>query len=206
MNISKKITVFATGVMMAAVMTACAFGNSSRNTDKSALSAGASSIEILNDGRIKASISESFTESYYDVNELLAMVNQELADYNAIHGADSITLGENSLENGVMHMSFIFSSAEDYNNYMPDELYLGTVQGAYDKGYDFNRSLYKASASENSIGKKDLLERGSDRIAVLTGTSSIKLPDKIDYYSQGMTMDDKYTVTPDANGIYFVLY
>ena len=54
--------------------------------------------------------------------------------------------------------------------------------------------------------KKDLLERGSDRIAVLTGTSSIKLPDKIDYYSQGMTMDDKYTVTPDANGIYFVLY
>ena len=190
MNISKKITVFATGVMMAAVMTACAFGNSSQNTDKSALSAGASSIEILNDGRIKASISESFTESYYDVNELLTMVNQELADYNAIHGADSITLGENSLENGVMHMSFIFSSAEDYNNYMPDELYLGTVQGAY----------------ENSIGKKDLLERGSDRIAVLTGTSSIKLPDKIDYYSQGMTMDDKYTVTPDANGIYFVLY
>ena len=144
--------------------------------------------------------------TFWDDAEAAQNINQELADYNAIHGADSITLGENSLENGVMHMSFIFSSAEDYNNYMPDDLYLGTVQGAYDKGYDFNRSLYKASASENSIGKKDLLERGSDRIAVLTGTSSIKLPDKIDYYSQGMTMDDKYTVTPDANGIYFVLY
>ncbi|MCR5210458.1 MAG: hypothetical protein K6C99_09640 [Lachnospiraceae bacterium] len=206
MNIKRSLNTFFAAVVMAVVFTACSFGNKPAGSEKTGLKATASSIEILGDGRIKAGINETFTESYYDVNELLAMVNGELADYNAAHGAESITLGDYSLENGVMYMSFVFKSADDYNNYMPDELYLGTVQGAYDKGYDFNRSLYKASASENSIGKKDLLERGSDRIAVLTGTSSIKLPDKIDYYSQGMTMTDKYTVTPDANGIYFVLY
>ena len=206
MNIRKSISTVLAAVVLAVMLIACSFGNNPSGSDKTALTGTTSSIEVLSDGKVKACIRETFTESYYDVNELLAMVNQELSDYNTAHGANSITLGDYSLENGIMSMNFIFASAEHYNNYMPDELYLGTVQGAYDKGYDFNRSLYKASASENSIGKKDLLERGSDRIAVLTGTSSIKLPDKIDYYSQGMTMSDKYTVIPDANGIYFVLY
>ena len=83
---------------------------------------------------------------------------------------------------------------------------MGTVAEAQTAGYDFNRSLYKASSSENSIGKKDLLEMGSEKLIVLDGSSAVTVPGKIKYYSQGMTAESGDTVRPENDGLYFIIY
>ena len=165
-----------------------------------------SSITLKSDGSVSAVLMESFDKDYYSEQELVNMVNAEIADYNSTHGDGSIALGKHELKAGIMTLELQFKTCADYSEYMPGELFMGTVAEAQAAGYDFNRSLYKASSSENSIGKKDLLEMGSEKLIVLDGSSAVTVPGKIKYYSQGMTAESGDTVRPENDGLYFIIY
>ena len=163
-------------------------------------------IAVEKDGTVKAKLVESFAESYYSQEELIQMVNDELADYNSKHGEGSIVLDSYELAGGLMHIDFTFATVSAYNDYMDDDIFVGTVSEAYSAGYDFNRMLSKASASENTIGKNDLMGMGDKKIVVLDGDAIVKTPSKIKYYSQGMLKGDAKTVSAVGDGIYFVVY
>lgn len=163
-------------------------------------------VTIEKDGSVKAKLVESFAESYYSQEELIQMVNDELADYNSKHGEGSIIMDGYELADGLMHIDFSFADVTAYNDYMDDDIFVGTVSEAYSAGYDFNRMLSKASASENTIGKNDLMGMGDKKIVVLEGDAIIKTPSKIKYYSQGMLKGNATTVSAVGDGIYFVVY
>ena len=163
-------------------------------------------ITVEKDGSVKAKLVESFAESYYSQDELIQMVNDELADYNSKNGEGSIVMDSYELTNGLMHIDFTFATVSAYNDYMDDDIFVGTVSEAYSAGFDFNRMLSKASASENTIGKNDLMGMGDKKIVVLDGDAIVKTPSKIKYYSQGMLKGDAKTVSAVGDGIYFVVY
>lgn len=163
-------------------------------------------ITVEKDGSVKTKLVESFAESYYSQDELIQMVNDELADYNSKHGEGSIVMESYELSDGLMHIDFSFATVSAYNDYMDDDIFVGTVSEAYSAGFDFNRLLSKASASENTIGKNDLMGMGDKKIVVLDGDAIVKTPTKIKYYSQGMLKGDAKTVSAVGDGIYFVVY
>lgn len=165
-----------------------------------------SSVEVAADGSSHVYLSESFDKDYYSETELLDMVSTEISVYNSSNGEGSIKLGDHKLSDGIMKLEFDFADTDAFNYYMPDELYVGSVGGAYEAGYDFNRSLYNASSSENSIGKKDLLKMENEKMIVLSGSSAVKAPGKIKFYSQGMEMLGTDTVRPLKDGLYFIIY
>lgn len=163
-------------------------------------------VELSEDGTVTSTMVESFSESYYDENGLMQMVNDEVSSFNTNHGSEAITVEGHSLSDGVMTLTLNFAGIDYYNEYMPDSIYVGTVEGAYNQGFDFNRSLYIVGKNEATIGKKDLLEMGDYKVMVVDGEYMVRCPGRILYYSQFMELKDDYTAVSEKDGIYFVIF
>lgn len=161
---------------------------------------------LLNDNSIDAVIVEDFSAEYYQLEDLMQFVNEDVAEYNATLGTTAVTVGEYSLENGVVRLNLSFQDVDAYNGYMPDKIFVGNLQGAYDSGYSFDRVLNVAGKDGSTIAKEDLLNMGNAKVIVLVGDLSVRCPSKILYYSAGMTLLDDNTVSADAEGDYFIIY
>ena len=164
------------------------------------------SIVVHADQSIDATMLRTFDQSYYSEDELVSMVNEELKNYNSEYGADAITVNSHSLSGQQVSLTLHFHSWEDYNRYMLDRIYVGTVQGAYDERYDFNQALSYADDKEHTIGKNDLMNMADQKIIVFAGDHSVETPDKIRFYTQGMKLTGAKNVESGVDGLYFIIY
>ena len=178
------------------------FGCSNSNADISQKS----NVELYDDMHLEATIVEDFAESYYDENELMDMVNEEVSTYNVSKGGTPISVLSHSLETGVMSLRLSFTDVSHYNKYMPEEIFIGTVNEAYQQGYDFNRSLVVVNKPNITIGKNDLMNMATYKLLIVQGDVIIKCPSKILFYSQGMELLDDNTVSCNGNNTYFIIY
>ncbi len=167
---------------------------------------GLGSVDISKDGRVDAVLLDDFSKDEYVESELKAYIDTELSSYNSIHGAGSITFNGSELNDGIMKVKLSFASLEDYDAFMPDSLFTGTVQEAYDKGYDMDQALAVADTPEHIIGKNDLMNMADQRIMVFSGKKSIKVPGRIKYYTQSMKQTGEDTVEASEDGTYIIIY
>ena len=165
-----------------------------------------STLTLAEDGSVELDLKRSFTEDYYSEAELLEYTNGQISAYNGTKGGDRVALRACAVKDGVAELTMFFSSWEDYAAFMPMGLYVGTVQGAYDAGFDFDQSLSKASNPQRVIGKNDLMGMAKERIAVVEGDMRITVPDDIENYTFGMKAIDKQTVESSGDGVNFILY
>lgn len=165
-----------------------------------------SGIEVLEDETISAFIVENFTADYYQMEELTQFVAEDVANYNAEMGNTVVTVGESSMDNGVIRLNLTFQTFDAYNGYMPEEVFIGNLQGAYDRGYNFERTLNSAEKNGQTIAREDLMNMGNSNVIVVTGDLCVRCPSKILYYSTGMTLLDSKTVSADTAGNYFIIY
>lgn len=181
------------------MLSLCSCGTKGVDYDKSA-------VEISKDNSVVAILIEDFSAEYYQYDELMQFVQQDVQEYNSERGGTVVSVGEATLDNGVVRMELQFDSVDSYNGYMPEELFVGTLQGAYDLGYNFNRTLYVAGNDNATIGIEELLNMGNAKVVVVTGDICVRCPSKIAYYSTGMTMLDDNTVRADGEDNYFIIY
>lgn len=198
-QMKKKQLIFIILLVMTIVMTAGCSGQSAELADKS-------SIRVFSDGHIEARIVESFEQDYYNESELMEMVTEEITTYNIKRGGEPIKVLSEELVNQQMILELSFEDSESFNDYMPDTIFFGTVNDAYQEGYDFNRSLSVVGKDGATIGKKDLLNMAKHKLIIYTGETPLLAPNKITYYSQGMNLLDTKTVEPQAEGSYFIIY
>lgn len=165
-----------------------------------------SGIEVSEDNTINAVIIENFTADYYQMEELKQFVAEDVANYNTELGSTAVTVGESSMENGTIRLNLSFQSFDAYNGYMPEEVFIGDLQGAYDRGYNFDRTLNTAGKDGQTIARADLMNMGNSKVIVVTGDLCVRCPSKILYYSTGMTLLDSQTVSADTAGNYFIIY
>ncbi len=163
-------------------------------------------IVIHPDQSIDATMQKAFDQSYYSEDELVNMVNDELTTYNSEHGAEAIALKAHSMSGQEVSLTLHFQSWEDYNCYMLDRIYVGTIQGAYDERYDFNQALSYVSDKEHTIGKNDLMNMADQKILIVNGEHSVETPDKIRYYTQGMRLTGAKTAESTGEGLFFIIY
>ena len=164
------------------------------------------SVTLNDDGSVNALMVESFDQPYYSEDELMGMVNDEVAEFNVKYGKDKIKVVEHKLKDGKMILEMKFADVTAYNNYMPDNIYVGTISGAAGSGYDLNRSLNVAGKDGATIGKSELLEMGDKKVCIVNKATNIRVPDKIKYYSQGMELKDKTTAAAEVANCYFIIY
>ena len=168
--------------------------------------AGLGSLSILKDGSVDAVLIDDFSKDDYNESELAEFINKELLNYNASHGVESIVMKSHARRDENMVVELHFTTVKDYDEYMPYKLFTGTVQEAYDKGYDFDCALSFAEQPEHVIGKNDLMNMADKRILIFTGHGRISLPSKIKYYTQSMKQTSDRSVEASEDGTYIIIY
>ncbi len=187
-----------------AVMLVCMMGLAGCESEQAEFTK--SGIEVSEDNTISAFIIENFTADYYQMEELKQFVAEDVANYNTELGSAAVTVGEASMENGTIRLNLAFQNFDAYNGYMPEEVFIGDLQGAYDRGYNFERTLNTAGKDGQTIARAELMNMGNSKVVVVTGDLCVRCPSKILYYSTGMTLLDSRTVSADTAGNYFIIY
>lgn len=154
---------------------------------------------ITKDGTITSTLVEPFDNEYYDLLELLDMIQLEIGQYNQDAGTEGIVL--NSLEmvgeNCVAVMTF--QSPEDYALYNEIPFFAGTVQEAVAAGVDMDVVLTEAGKNE-TIGQEEIEQLEAYQLVVWYGDMPVEVPGKIRYHSEGLQiLGSKRVVAEDSN-------
>jgi len=158
-------------------------------------------LTVYSDGHVDAHVSGDFSKDYYKEDELVQMVNDEIAAYDG-----RITLTGHQSGGGKVTLDLSFADCDAYEDYMTLKLFSGTVQGAYDKSYDFNRVLKRAGNPEDIISKEQINNMAGAKIIIFEGAQTCVCPGNIDYYSQELKLIDQKTVQSVTDGIYYIIY
>lgn len=128
------------------------------------------SLSILEDGSIKSIIIEDFSENYYNVDDLTKMILDTISVYQKEDPDSSIVLETCEMVEQQVKVVMKYNSAEAYNGYNNEDLFVGTVQEAYGEGYDLNMTLTGTDKEASKIGRQELLGMGENHIMILENT------------------------------------
>ena len=178
-------------------------------------------ISLHKDGSVKHTIIEDFdTTSEDGVEDLKQMVLKEIASYNtgASDGKISITKVEAADDNKVLvEMSYPDMTAfHDFNNADADQdavAFFGTVQEAYDAGYDLSGvTVYENGDQSSALTGDDILAMGDQHIFIYDNALNSGEPvvfqsyEKINYCSKNATIDNKKaTIDSEAGNMVYLI-
>lgn len=162
-------------------------------------SSGDEELVIAKDGTITSTIVEPFEQEYYDLLELLDMIQLEIAQHNQDAGTEGIVL--NSLEmveeNCVANMTY--QTAQDYALFNEVPFFAGTLEEAAAEGVDLDVALTEAG-KDAVTDLKELEEPEEYQLVVWYGDMPVEVPGKIRYYSEGLqVLGSKKIVADDSN-------
>lgn len=127
------------------------------------------SISVNKDGSIESKIVEAFGESYYDVSDLRAMIEEAVSDYSKQAPTSEISLKGCDVSDSVVTVEMKFNDYNAYAGFNNENFFAGTIQAAYEAGYDLNMTLNAVSSKEGSatVSKQELLSMGDNHIVIL---------------------------------------
>jgi hypothetical protein len=166
-------------------------------------------VSVSGDGKITASIVESFDKAYYNQDELQNMILEEAASYNRSSGESLISVDKVSVENGVAKVRMTYADADAYAGFNNGVFFMGTVSEAQMAGYDTNKVLTSVNDSLTTVGQSDMLAMTGVKILITDMKEPVLLPGKAVYISQNAAVDKKLkTVTFDeeSEGLAYILY
>ncbi len=154
------------------------------------------SLSVFEDGSIESVIIEDFSESYYNVGDLTKMIQDTISTYQKEDPNSTIVLETCELLENQVKVVMRFNSAEAYSGYNSEDLFLGTIQEAYDEGYDLNMTLTGTDKEASKIGRQELLGLGESHIVILEntieeGTLRVNCYDTILYTGDGVSRVEK---------------
>ncbi|MBD5466055.1 MAG: hypothetical protein HDR22_09635 [Lachnospiraceae bacterium] len=192
----KRILLFSM-VFAAMLLSGCSnTGNIEQNT-----------IVIKKDGAVLGAIIEDFGDSKYVSEELKAMLEEEIAAYNAQAGEDKVVLETYEItEDKKVKIYLEYASVADYAGFNEQTLFAGTVSEAYEAGYEFV-DMENVTGEGASMGKSDVLEKGAMKMVIFQEPVHVRVNGKISYVSSGVTVEGKKeAATNDEEDIIDLFY
>lgn len=144
-------------------------------------------LTLQEDGSIAHTIVESFDLSYYDADELSAMANQKIGDYEGSVVCESVETKDDKV---IVKMTY--GTGEDYTGFNNREFFGGTVEEANAKGYRFENMVDKDGVSLSGDIQSAYLQNHA--LAVQTGAGeelSVSVFGNILCVSSNVTISDK---------------
>lgn len=164
-----------------------------------------STIQVNKDQSITGTLVEPFGESYYKLDELESMVNEEVGKYNKSAGDGAVTLGSvEMMDEQTAKVVMTYKAASDYENFNQKTLFVGTVSDAKAKGYAFVEMM--AVNGEGTISEAQILEKGDSKLVITEEIGNVKVPGKITYLSGNADPVDKKTAAVKAEEVTYILY
>ncbi|MCD7750564.1 MAG: hypothetical protein LUI10_02290 [Lachnospiraceae bacterium] len=158
-------------------------------------------IELAKDQSLTYTIVTDFEESYYDVDELTQMADEE-ADQTGL----GIRVQSAEVTAGVIRFTYEMDSASDYETFMDTSCYLGTISSAFDDNYRLKVTVNSVK-DDSQIILSDVSRTDYD-IFIWNEVIAVCCPGKIMYFSTNLELTDDYSVAPlsESTGPYYVVY
>ena len=172
-------------------------------------------LQIDDAGVVTHTMIEDFDTSVYDVSELQAMIQEEIAGYDKEFRAGEVSLVSAAMsetESNKVIVTMQFADAFAYSDFNAINMFYGTVAEAGEKGYALEDLVFTdASDAAKTVGFAELETSG--HILIVEENIPVELPYKVLYTSGNVELLDKYTVsgtgqpegTGEANGFYYVI-
>ena len=156
------------GVLMSLAVIATACGNKTQTEDGGQIT----SISIEKNGSIENTIVEDFSQSYYELDSLSAMIEQDIEAYQNQNLDSKISLSKCELtdDNSTVRVVMKYGDSQTYTGFNGETLFYGTVQDAYSAGYNLDMTLDEVKKGEktgNSISRDDILGMGESHILII---------------------------------------
>lgn len=187
----KIVSSILTLVLLSLLLTGCG------SSDGGSSTAG---LTFKKNGEIVHTIVEEFAESYYSLDELTASVEEQISSFNSTNGADSIRLDSAEVQDGIITMVMTFSKSSSYSGFYRKALFCGTVQEAFNAGYDLNITLSSVDDSSVKIGRTDILEMSDRHIIIAREAISIRPYAEILYTSGDVSVSENKKEATPGNG------
>ena len=114
-----------------------------------------STISIDKKGRVLSYSVEEFDEGEYSQEGFNEFVEEEISEFAAENPESKIKLNTLDVEDGIAKLSISFEDCEDYSDFSGEVLYNDSVVNAKAEGFDFDKTFYSVSASEDTSVSND---------------------------------------------------
>lgn len=156
------------GALMSFAVIATACGSKAQTEDAGQIT----SISIEENGSIENTIIEDFSQSYYELDSLSAMIEQDIEAYHNQNPDSKISLSKCELTNDDSAVKVVmkYGDSQTYTGFNGETLFFGTVQDAYGAGYNFDITLNEVNKGEmtgNSISRDEILGMGTSHILIV---------------------------------------
>ena len=146
-------------------------------------------MEFFKNGSIIETVTEDFDGELYSREDLKAMADSELAEYNKEAGEDKLELEEIKFKDGKALLSVKYASAEDYTTFNGEEI-------VFKKIAEVSSSRFTESVT--GVKNNDTLAAGEigslkGTVIIMNADAEIETPKKIRYASSGVTVTGKKT-------------
>ena len=187
-------------ILIAALIPAlagCAQGE--ENYDETTLS-------VSKNGRVDQHIIESFDRDYYNIDELKDEYEKAVTAYNESIGSDEIKLKKIELKDSKVYVDIAFTGPSDYESFVGENLFVGTVNDAYDNGYTMDVTL-KGVKEGDKIGKVRIMGMSDKDIIILSEHVRIRTFKDIAYVSANVDVlsDNEARVLSESDGLAYLI-
>ncbi len=163
-------------------------------------------IRVARKGKVTENIVEPFDKDYYDINELSVEFNDSVSKYNESIGSDEIRLKKIELSDSKVYVDLDFNGPSDYERFIGEKLFVGTISDAYDNGYTMDVVL-KGIKSGDKIGKVQIMGMKDKDIIILSEHVRIKTFRDIAYVSANVDVLDsrEARVLSESDGLAYLI-
>lgn len=152
----------------------------------------ASAIEFRRNGTIVVTSVEALDQDYYDASELKKTIRDAVSAYNDANGG-GVKQTSFSVTENTAHLVMTYDSAEDYEGFNDTTLYVGTVQGARDEGFDFASIMSSVSNADSSkiLNEATLEQLLTNDVIILTEQANVVTAKGILYATPNLGVTDQ---------------
>ena len=156
-----------------------------------------SAVYVKGNGTVLEASIESFSEDYYNKEDLESFIDESISDYEAEHEKGSVKKVKLEVENETATLFLKYKSGEDFAAFHGEEFFCGTMAEALAAGYTLNETYYKVNndtATGNAVASSDM--EGDLKVVIMKERMGVKVKGTICYVSDNVEVVDKNTVTP----------
>lgn len=206
----RKWAVIGTLAILACSMSACG-GTEGSSKEKEQVT----SVSIEKDGTIDSVIIEEFQQPYYTLESLATMIQDDIIVFQKEQPGTEIVLESCELygaNNDFVKVEITYDSDDTYTDFNHEIFFAGSIQQAYEAGFDLNLRLIKpdkedADEEDYVIGRQELLKMSEHHIVIMEENIRVKCFDEILYVSEGVqVINDKLVDMKQTQGYGVVVF
>ncbi|MGL5259856.1 MAG: hypothetical protein ACRC7V_07080 [Lachnospiraceae bacterium] len=163
-------------------------------------------IEVNKDNSITYTIIEAFDQSYYSLEELKAMNEEEVESFNKANNEENVSIVSTEVIENQIKLIMKYNSYESFRKMQDRVFFVGTVKEAKTAKFDFSSTFISIKNGE-VVPVEDVLEHENLKVVILKNNCDVVMYKNIMYISDNVevTKDKKLVKVKEEELSYIIL-